>query len=188
MKKLILLLAVALLATTVTMATSSKMGCGACHVPHHASTTDVGVPLWNPANDHDLSGMTIYSSSTLDASVGTPDGDSKLCLSCHDGTGSSSAVGGVGDNFTDDISNMHPVSFTYDDSLAASDGELHPPSSTITALTGTIAEDLLDDNSKVQCTSCHDPHNTSVPGTKNLKIVNTVGPGGGELCKTCHDK
>jgi len=41
--------------------------------------------LWN----HQMSSVTnyiVYTSPTLKAVVGQPDGSSRLCLSCHDGT------------------------------------------------------------------------------------------------------
>lgn len=185
MKKLILLLTVVSLASVIVIAGSSEFGCNGCHVPHFAGSADIGVPLWNPDRDRDMSHLTPYSSATLDAAPGTPDGVSKLCLSCHDGTGSYSAPG-TGGNFDNDITNMHPVSFVYDSALATADGELNDPSAT-TPMGGTIADDLLVDG-KVQCSSCHDPHSSAAVAVNILKISNTQGIGGGQLCKTCHQK
>jgi cytochrome c551/c552 len=55
--------------------------CSFCHTPHGALPK---TPAWS----HKLSNVVyrIYQSSSLDAKVGQPTGDSKLCLSCHDGT------------------------------------------------------------------------------------------------------
>lgn len=68
--------------------------CIFCHTPHTAQPKK---PLWN----HDLSAVTnyrTYQSPTFDAAVWggfsiTIDGDSKLCLSCHDGTVALGAIG-----------------------------------------------------------------------------------------------
>ncbi|MBI5182348.1 MAG: hypothetical protein HZA06_05515 [Nitrospirae bacterium] len=56
--------------------------CVFCHTPH-GGTTDA--PLWNRAMATSGS-YTPYSSSTIDTTVGQPDGISLACLSCHDGT------------------------------------------------------------------------------------------------------
>ncbi|MFZ3066107.1 MAG: cytochrome c3 family protein [Nitrospirota bacterium] len=57
--------------------------CVYCHTPHGAQNSNA--PLWNrtlPATGN----YTPYSSTTIDTSVGQPDGVSLACLSCHDGT------------------------------------------------------------------------------------------------------
>ena len=69
--------------------------CVVCHTPHNANTSVVNAPLWN----HALSATatyTMYSSATMNAvTTGQPDGSSKLCLSCHDGTVALENFGGV---------------------------------------------------------------------------------------------
>ena len=163
--------------------------CVVCHTPHNADTSVIDVPLWN----HQVTNatFTVYSSATLDAVVGQPDGASKLCLSCHDGTIAVDSFGGATDgthfitgqhNLGTDLSNDHPVSFTYDTSLANDDGGLYDPASTMSGLGGTIADDLLIAN-RVQCSSCHDVHNGS--GLSKLLVKSNTGSA---LCLTCHDK
>ncbi|MCF7954789.1 MAG: cytochrome C [Phycisphaerae bacterium] len=186
MKNLILLLAALTIVPMIVIAGSSYYGCDSCHVPHHAGTEDIGMPLWNPERDVDMSHLTPYSSDTLDAAPGTPDGISKLCLSCHDGTGSHSDPG-TGGNFNNDISNMHPVSFVYDSALATDDGELNDPSNTYTPAGDTIEKDMLI-KGKMQCSSCHDPHVQAEVSKGLLRIANETGPGGSQLCRTCHIK
>lgn len=132
---------------------------------------------------------TPYSSSTMIAHVGQPSGSSKLCLSCHDGT---VALGQINNpfttiplqnsvttmplgpnNFGTDLTTHHPISFTYDAALAAADGNLNVPAS----LTNHVR---LDNNSQVQCTSCHDPHNDQYG---NFLVV---ADDGSTLCLACH--
>ena len=63
--------------------------CVFCHTPHGANTTEG--PLWNreiPAS----STYTVYDSGSIDSTIQQPNGVSKLCLSCHDG---SIAIGSV---------------------------------------------------------------------------------------------
>ncbi len=163
--------------------------CIVCHTPHFANV-DVGEsPLWN----HQLSNAsyTPYSSNTLTAAVGQPDGISKLCLSCHDGTVALDNFGvtTTGTNFITgagligtDLNNDHPVSFTYDANLANLDGELYDPTITNSGLGGTINADMLF-GGKLQCASCHDVHNST--GIDKLLLISNDASA---LCLTCHNK
>ena len=191
--------------------------CVFCHTPHGANTASGG-PLWN----RELSGQSYksYSSSSLDAGVlQAPGGSSKLCLSCHDGTiaiGAVSNNAGLGkgaaliemtgtsgdkmpankDGFTRllgvDLTNDHPISVTYDATLAALDGELEKPSGglkqevlsndeVIVGARGIKGKPLLPlekaggPNSpavdgQVQCGTCHDPHIIETEFSKDLGV------------------
>lgn len=162
--------------------------CVVCHTPHNG-TSGLEAPLWNHALT--VATFTPYASSTLDASVGQPDGVSLVCLSCHDGTVALDAFGstpGVIEFMPagarllgTDLANDHPVSFTYDTALASADGGLFDPAITASGLGGTIEQDFLR-SGKVQCASCHNPHD--VANGKFLRKDNT----GSALCLTCHDK
>jgi len=164
--------------------------CIVCHTPHNANTTVLNAPLWN----HSLSAVasyTMYTSATLNSTAGQPDGSSKLCLSCHDGTVALENFGGVtsGTNFLtggtlmgSDLSNDHPISITYDAALALADGGLHDPTTTQSGLGGTITNTMLIGN-KMQCSSCHDVHNSA--NLANLLLKSNTASA---LCLTCHDK
>ncbi len=160
--------------------------CLPCHTPHNSLSTLV--PLWNHATS--ASTFTLYTSVTLDASVGQPSAASLACLSCHDGTVALDSFGGNtgnnfmsgGDNLGNDLSNDHPVSFAYDAALATADGGLFNPATANSGLGGTIANDLLL-GGQVECASCHDVHNGS--GLSKLLRVNNNSSA---LCLTCHDK
>ena len=153
--------------------------CEYCHTPHSALPY---TPLWG----RELTG-TIYSmydetaSSTSDIPAnpsGLPDGSSILCLSCHDGTiapadpqrtipvGSSAVLGS-------DLRDDHPVSFVYDAALASSDGQLKP---------APLFPADLDGNRKLQCTSCHDPHDDQ----HGEFLVNSNE--NSALCHLCHER
>jgi predicted CXXCH cytochrome family protein len=171
--------------------------CVACHTPHNANTTDA--PLWNHAAS--AGGHTPYDSGTLDAIVGAPAGVSLLCLSCHDGSAALDSFGAgtrtdntpgtvtlTGNALLDiDLSNDHPVSFTYDTALSTVDVELHDPSGSPSGLGGNIDVDMLFGlgNDQMECSSCHDVHNgPSVVQDPLLIKTNTASA----LCFTCHDK
>lgn len=160
--------------------------CIFCHTPHNSSRE---APLWNRSS----SGQTYvpYNSTTAKARPGQPTGDSKLCLSCHDGTIALGMVlsrpsgipmqGGVtllpsgASRLGTDLADDHPVSFTYDPALTVANGQLHSPAS----LTGAVR---LDSNQQLQCTTCHDAHNNQFG--KFLVMDNTASA----LCSTCHNQ
>lgn len=175
--------------------------CIVCHAPHGKGyTVEPNSVLWN----HDLpaTSFALYTSASFDgvSSQGQPDGNSKLCLSCHDGItiesnfnaittgtnkfGSTSRLN-VGSEVylgaSAGLGNDHPISFTYDASLASIDHNIYDPTLTASNLlgsTGTITSDLLFDG-KLQCCSCHDPHN-------NTSGVLRKSNSGSALCITCH--
>jgi len=159
--------------------------CIFCHTPHNSSPQK---PLWNRQSPG-LS-YTLYHSSTIQSAPGQPDGASILCLSCHDGTialgnvlsrgeqiemsGGISVMPDGNSNLTTDLSDDHPVSFIYNVSLSSADGELVDPA----GLTGPVRLQ----SEKMQCTSCHDPHDNSL--TQFLVASQQFS----ELCLYCHQK
>ncbi len=185
--------------------------CIICHTPHNANGTVPQSPLWN----HDVTSnvFILYSSSTLDAVPNQPTGNTRLCLSCHDGTIAWDAFGGntgtqyirtqtsrnVPIRIGNDLSDHHPVAIVYDSALAARDSGLYDPAVTPSGLGGTISTDLLN-NGVLECSSCHDVHvprgtgsctdchDFSYPSyyinTKSLFKSNV----GSALCFTCHKK
>jgi predicted CXXCH cytochrome family protein len=165
--------------------------CVVCHTPHNSDTTVGDAPLWN--HETTTAVYTLYNSATFDAVPGQPDGVSKLCLSCHDGTIAVDNFGGIttgtqtmglinpAADLTTDLSDDHPVSFTYDAALAAPPEELFDPTTTPSGLGGTIDTDMLF-SAKVECASCHDVHDS---GFASLLIMDNNASA---LCLTCHDK
>ena len=167
------------------IASTESEVCIFCHTPHNSRPVS---PLWN-RNDPGIV-YTLYNSSTTQAAPGQPDGASVLCLSCHDGTIALGNVlsrsmdidftGGIttmppgSKNMSTDLSDDHPISFLYNSALAASDGQLKDPSA--------ISHPVSLENNKVQCTSCHDPHNNLY---SDFLLVTTQFS---ELCFRCHDR
>jgi len=160
--------------------------CIFCHTPHSATSE---APLWNRYESGQI--YTPYTSSTVQASIGQPTGNSKLCLSCHDGTVALGMVrsrsttisfsGGISvmplgeTNLGTDLSDDHPVSFVYDSALASGNPELNDPA----GLTGAVR---LDQSGQMQCTSCHNPHDNQFG-----KFLNMSNRHAG-LCGQCHNK
>lgn len=172
--------------------------CEACHAPHNSVDHVDGDPLWN----HEKTAVTdydLYAGYDMDATPGQPTGSSKLCLSCHDGTVAPDSFGGVtgtvdittigaGLSFGTDLSNDHPISIDYAAALAG--GELKAETAAVTWAAGgdpgTIAE-LLDSVGTVQCSSCHDVHNTKASDAADNNLLVVLNDAS-QLCLTCHDK
>lgn len=196
--------------------------CTPCHQAHHTDENQL-VPLWAHATTTQT--YRLYDSPTLDATVGQPQGASLACLSCHDGTlavnqSIGQAVPSNPQYVTDEIGGdgnlhtTHPISFTYDKTLANVDGGLLdptvykigdpipqlpnyptapvPPTWQGTSLTGKTIQQALLINDKVECSSCHDVHKQegSAPGSGILvRISGTDSGGRGSLiCRNCHIK
>lgn len=163
----------------------SDMGCNMCHVPHNATGDNTQVPLWNPQHaSTTLTGR--YTSPTMDAVTTAPDGASKLCLSCHDGSypmGDEHKFGPNPQHAMGSLENSHPISFVYDLTLAETDGALVDPR--------TLPRDVLDGQGKMQCTSCHDVHVQAVDQDKFLRwgaYDPAVGGSTSGFCNNCHIK
>ena len=173
---------------------------------------------------------------TIAGQLDQPAGSSKLCLSCHDGSlaiatvnfsggeqdvtidmvglgasGEMPAGAGLDTGFTrnlgTDLRNDHPISLTYDTTLAGADGELRDPSLTTdigVRVPGTRPLIPLEGTGpagepQVQCVSCHDPHipdpQTGAP-QKFLRLnrfqeapPGTAFDSGSDImCLGCHDK
>lgn len=152
-------------------AANEKEVCIFCHAAH---TPASGPALWNHVTPADVR-YKPYESAKLAARPGQPDGGSILCLSCHDGTIALGAIrnrekaitvlgGDAGgrlradknSNLGSDLSGTHPVSISYDESIAGQD--LRAPVKLRALATGLDKHEALDARGKVQCMSCHDPH------------------------------
>ena len=182
-------------------ATSEQEVCIFCHTPHNATPVQ---PLWNRTLS--LSAYNTYTSNSLKALPNQPTGESKLCLSCHDGTIALGSVASRGQpiqmangittlppgttNLGTDLSDDHPISFTYDSTLVTKNPKLKSPR----ALPPTVR---LDRNNELQCTTCHDAHNNQfgnflVMGNDNSALCNTCHTMGQNqvvqhtTCDTCH--
>lgn len=162
----------------------SCLPCHNAHCPQQGAGE--AAPLWNrsPATAF----YRVYTSPTFRAESGQPAGVSRLCLSCHDGITPLDAFGGAPGTTSLAGAGVigpapgehHPVSFVFDSALAAATGDLRDPATSPSGQGGTIATDLLTDG-RVECTSCHDVHNTG----NNLRYLE-VGGGPDRLCEVCH--
>ncbi|MCF6309322.1 MAG: hypothetical protein L3J19_02440 [Sulfurimonas sp.] len=188
--------------------------CVYCHTPHAANTAFTGAPLWNkasPVGSFVMYGTTIAGLAT-DA---TPANPSLACLSCHDGVSAIDSIlnapgsgmntvvgstnitqigttygGNIGENngTASNMQNDHPISIVY----TVGNASLNPVNTVLSSWMGaaTIADLLRGPGAdKVECGSCHDPHNGGkVQGTDTEVNFLRHSNVGSALCLGCHNK
>jgi hypothetical protein len=100
-------------------------------------------------------------------------------------------------NIGTDLTNDHPISFTYDAALVTAKAGLNPTTTVITGKTGVIirtagTQDIATQmlfSSKLECASCHEPHQHGDSGTPGSNFPFLVMSNqGSQLCLTCHAK
>ena len=170
--------------------TAGEQVCVFCHTPHNSNP---GTELWN--QNMGTAQFSTYTSTTLQSAVGqvTPQDASKLCLACHDGTialgdtvrngqiafvqgyqyelppsspSDLPAYGGAY-GFSDD----HPFAFIPN----WSNPEIQAP---------PPGDPVKLEQSKVQCTTCHQPHSEFGDPTQGKFLVKLNKASG--TCVTCH--
>jgi predicted CXXCH cytochrome family protein len=147
--------------------------CEPCHVPHNPKL--LSPPLWNHSDAAPAGGYDLYSSATLNGTIGAPGANTAACMGCHDGTVALDAFGTsagtititgtalIGTNLRDD----HPVGILYD---SVADKQLEvSPTSTLYA-------------SKVECASCHNVHDYTNSPFLRMSLTSSA------LCLDCHAK
>jgi predicted CXXCH cytochrome family protein len=181
--------------------------CRVCHDPHDqgaAAYGDLGI-LWDHEvttqafqmyNESAPAGYVAFIDNAMDAE---PTGVSLFCLGCHDGSvgvdefngggagteliqtayGAANQIGAGGS-----LLNTHPIGVTYDPAV---DTALNPDT---TAFGGKTIADFLDAG-KVQCGTCHDPHDGtgfSYLLREAVDLAESAGSTPSDLCLACHNK
>jgi predicted CXXCH cytochrome family protein len=148
-------------------------------------------PTMTATDGADIGGAMSGGAITASAAV------SNLCMSCHDGTVAINAFNnpsnleavpvmtgttpdgklqaGINSNLGTDLTNDHPVNFTYNDQLANDDGFLKLPSA-------GLPNGVKLFSNKVQCASCHDPHTSTNGAFLRVSMSASL------LCQSCHSK
>jgi len=152
--------------------------CIFCHPPR-SHTLRIG--LWNEAQSENLFDYP-YGRPSEETPPGKPDGSSLACLGCHDGTialgdllSRTQSISNRNGIDRTDLSDGHPISLLYDSSLLEKNGELENPEN-------LTQQASLDAANKIQCTTCHDPHDDTYGNFLVMDNSSTA------LCVTCHRK
>lgn len=155
--------------------------CVFCHTPHGGADQ---TPLWNrpnlanPDSSYPLYGGTVeiktigaaqYSNSN--AGIQYPNGASRMCLSCHDGvTAIGEVIGGtildssmtMSTSGTVDLAKSHPISFIYSATvMGLINGRKTGAEYQLPPIDSQAPRDGLE---RMQCTTCHDPHENTRNG------------------------
>jgi hypothetical protein len=181
-------------------AMSETQICKFCHIPHNALVPEA---LWSrrlPEVQYDV--PPVRDSSGARVVRHQPDGSSRLCLSCHDGTIALGEIGGeprpiamIGATRLEegrpgflgtDLTGAHPISFVVPDGDRGLDDTERDmgirPLSSIRAAGGV----RLDAAGKMQCTTCHDPHIDRYYQEGRVPHF-WVKPTVEEVCLACHE-
>ncbi|MBL8880111.1 MAG: hypothetical protein JNG88_13415 [Phycisphaerales bacterium] len=149
--------------------------CLPCHTPHISATQ---APLLIASG-----GATTQPARSYPTPAGSLDAASLVCLSCHDGTVARDVYAGAHAMSWSDLSGRslrrdevrvtnHPVGVKYPD------GERAYHSAATVERDGRIKLP----GGRIQCTTCHDPHNRGNHGSM-LVISNDRS----RLCLSCHN-
>lgn len=138
---------------------NGDQSCTPCHFLSVSSTDSSNAPLWYLQKK--APAFIVFSKYRSNKIFGQPLGNSKLCLSCHDGTIAAEkhvtakkiTIEPETGLLSFSSSDEHPISIPY----RLSGSLLHNPIATKSGLGGSIAQDLLE-NGEMECTSCHDVH------------------------------
>jgi hypothetical protein len=173
--------------------------CKFCHIPHSAVAPQ---QLWaQRLSQTQYQVPEMRQGGPVKMSAPQPDGSSRLCLSCHDGTVALGEIGGRprrigmagGDRLSPgrkgyigtDLSGSHPISFV----VPVQDPDLTGESSdmALRPLSAIRADPdiLIDINGKMQCTTCHDPHSDRYY-QQDVVPRFWVKPSVQEVCLACH--
>ncbi len=157
---------------------------GATYTPYTSSSMDA-IGLGQPGGSsklclscHDgtiaIGSVNVLNGAFTDQNPATP--DIVVLGTAPDGTipEGQGATTGFTRRLGTDLTNDHPVSFTYDNSLALVDGELSEPG--VAPQIGNripgVRPVLPLEDDQLQCTSCHDPHirDSVEPDIKFLRL------------------
>ena len=149
--------------------------CAPCHQPHNG-TNAAGNILWSGtlANSGDF---TMYTSGTL-AGTGSAAGSSLMCLGCHDATTTphtgfvynTVALDEANTTLGQDLSGSHPIGVADPGVVSG----FQTPTGGAKYVGG-----------KVECGSCHNPHDNTTVAGGNFMLMSNVAS---DLCLDCHDK
>lgn len=162
----------------------SNLDCQICHPPKNTGgSIALDTPLWNHFAYKNSSRISPLNAAETTCITVAPEGGSRMCLYCHDGIVSLNVLGEL-----TDLLKHHPISVDYSCSYNAGLGNLRPTSwvyetsydvANGTYVAKTIAT-LLDEDGKLQCTSCHRIHDN----TNSFLLC--MDNRGSKLCLVCH--
>jgi len=165
-----------------------------------------------PLYGGNIGGVAIRDDATIKANSGYggsdyPNGASRMCLSCHDGATALNNIltggfidmtfatlddyitPGVNDGLHVDLAVSHPISFKYDGTIPSQVDAFHVALSDGLRYQSTSdpVNVPLDPQGRMQCTTCHDPHDdtSAAIGLPFWRHDATASPYN-DVCNACH--
>ncbi|MGB6366104.1 MAG: cytochrome c3 family protein [Thermoanaerobaculia bacterium] len=176
---------------------TERQVCKFCHVPHNAT---VPQPLWGHTVSRAQYQVPSIRTGRSRQPAPQPDGSSRLCLSCHDGTialgdvageqapipmaGAVRLTSGRRGFIGTDLSGSHPISFRFAEVEQSTPEENDMGLRALSAIQAD-PEVHLDAEGKMQCTTCHDPHSDRFYVEGKVPRF-WVKPSVDDVCLTCH--
>ena len=153
--------------------------CKFCHIPHNANPNKVS-PLWNRIIGETPYKIYTSDSRKTDENQPTLTSQTRLCLSCHDG--STAMDVGEGSHMIDkskviSLTTDHPVSVMYANNPVVVAGKFKQATST-KFVDANLQLPLYGGN--LECGTCHNPHDNQFGSF--LRVSNAKS----ELCFSCH--
>ena len=151
--------------------------CVFCHAP---KTHSLALGRW--VEDQPESFLVYpYEGPSDKVPAGRPDGSSVICLGCHDGTialgdllSRTESAGTAASDSRTRLSDGHPVSLPYEPGRGANGPGLKRRE--------RLPEQVrLDASGKIQCTTCHDPHDDTYGNFLVMDYSDKT------LCVACHN-
>jgi predicted CXXCH cytochrome family protein len=183
--------------------------CVFCHAPHHALSTQF---VWNRNLPNGASFSVYTSESMDATAVQPKSGslrclschDGSVAIDAFNagrtwtprmralgdiyfpgspyGSGGANIGGNYGGNSANDLTDDHPISFVYDDTVAARDGQLQTPSTVEAA--GLPLFGANPAAKTLECGTCHEVHRKF----PNKYLLRVDVENASQLCRTCHLK
>lgn len=178
--------------------------CVGCHTPHAAIASTNG-PLWN--RNQAAQTYNLYTnpedSATFDMTSTNVGPQSIACLTCHNGVAStlinypgpdsvqnanydSTAFSlSTYSNIGTDLSNDHPVGFTYNNAADLQNNGFPTLQGNNLISSNMFAFDNSVGSDQFECATCHDVHNQSVPTRQPVYFLR-FNNNGSNMCAACH--
>lgn len=171
--------------------------CVYCHTPNAPRSDFSGALKWNKSPK--TKSFVMYGTDRAEDNVSIGNNPSLACLGCHDGISAINVVPKISESgrtaagtlqltsaaFSSSLAipgtgkeNNHPISVPYREGVAG----LKSPGESLNGWSGAKNIDDLLRNNKIECGSCHDPHEAT-NGTF-LRVSNRNS----SVCLGCHSK
>ncbi len=173
--------------------------CSACHTPHR-DEAPAAAPLWDPNADLNrrfgqetarAANLSSRGRTSSEGSAGRRDtgrtevrgSGTAACLRCHDGTVASAAAPKVQGRRSPNVDHAGPLTAGHETSEHPVGVRYPQGDKGFRPVTTVMAKGVPLPDGRVECVSCHDPHNQA--DTEHMLVTSNARSA---LCLICHKK